>query len=58
MEEEAFVELVLSDMPPRPSNYERIIATNLGQEEIDDGEAFELELGPNNCAASRDALTQ
>jgi glyoxylase-like metal-dependent hydrolase (beta-lactamase superfamily II) len=58
MDEEAFVELVLSDMPPRPSNYERIIATNLGQEEIDDGEAFELELGPNNCAASRDALTQ
>ncbi|MEF8840564.1 MAG: MBL fold metallo-hydrolase [Haloarculaceae archaeon] len=58
MDEEAFVELVLSDMPPRPSNYEDIIGINLGQEEADDGEAFELELGPNNCAASRDALTE
>ncbi|MEF8788534.1 MAG: MBL fold metallo-hydrolase [Haloarculaceae archaeon] len=58
MDEEAFVELVLSDMPPRPSNYEEIIGINLGQEEADDGEAFELELGPNNCAASQDALTE
>jgi len=58
MDEEAFVELVLSDMPPRPSNYEEIIGINLGREEADDGEAFELELGPNNCAASQDALTE
>jgi len=57
MDEEAFVELVLSDMPPRPANYEEIIATNLGQESVDDEEAFTLELGPNNCAASQDALT-
>ena len=57
MEKEAFVDLVLSDMPPRPANYEDIIATNLGQEAVDDEEAFELELGPNNCAASQDALT-
>ena len=57
MDREAFVDLVLSDMPPRPSNYERIIATNLGQEAVDDEEAFTLELGPNNCAASQDALT-
>ncbi|WP_394741895.1 MBL fold metallo-hydrolase [Natronococcus roseus] len=56
MNEAEFVELVLSDMPPRPANHEAIIATNLGQEETDDEEAFELELGPNNCAASRDSL--
>ncbi|WP_293032259.1 MBL fold metallo-hydrolase [Natronococcus sp.] len=56
MEEDEFVELILSDMPPRPANHEEIIATNLGQQETDDDEAFELELGPNNCAASRDSL--
>ncbi|RLM53113.1 MBL fold metallo-hydrolase, partial [Halobellus sp. Atlit-31R] len=52
MDEEAFVELILSDMPPRPANYEDIIATNLGQNVVEDDEAFSLELGPNNCAAS------
>ena len=49
---EAFVDHVLSAMPPRPNNYERIIAANLGREHVDDGEAFEMELGPNNCAAT------
>ncbi|MFC4360520.1 MBL fold metallo-hydrolase [Halobium salinum] len=57
MGREEFVEFVLSDMPPRPSNYEEIIATNLGRQDTDDEEAFELELGPNNCAASSDAMT-
>ncbi|MHB9285901.1 MBL fold metallo-hydrolase [Halobacteriales archaeon Cl-PHB] len=57
MDEDDFVETVLADMPPRPANYEDIIATNLGQQTVDDDEAFELELGPNNCAASQDALT-
>ncbi|UPV72843.1 MBL fold metallo-hydrolase [Halorussus limi] len=57
MDEDEFVELVLSDMPPRPANYEEVIATNLGREERTDEEAFELELGPNNCAASSDAMT-
>lgn len=47
-----FVEAVLDDMPPRPVNYEEIIAINLGQRSATDEEAFELELGPNNCAAS------
>ncbi|WP_123538574.1 MBL fold metallo-hydrolase [Halosimplex salinum] len=51
-----FVDLILSDMPPRPSNYEEIIATNLGQNAVDDDEAFTLELGPNNCAASQESL--
>jgi glyoxylase-like metal-dependent hydrolase (beta-lactamase superfamily II) len=56
MGETDFVQLILSDMPPRPANYEEIIATNLGQNEVDDEEAFTLELGPNNCAASQDSL--
>jgi glyoxylase-like metal-dependent hydrolase (beta-lactamase superfamily II)/rhodanese-related sulfurtransferase len=56
MDEDAFVDLILADMPPRPANYEDIIATNLGQHAVDDDEAFTLELGPNNCAASQDSL--
>ncbi|SDQ45810.1 MBL fold metallo-hydrolase [Natronobacterium texcoconense] len=56
MDEDDFVELILSDMPPRPANYEDIISTNLGQQEATDDEAFELELGPNNCAASQESL--
>jgi glyoxylase-like metal-dependent hydrolase (beta-lactamase superfamily II) len=54
--ESAFVEFIVSDMPPRPANFEAIIATNLGQRSPDDEVAFELELGPNNCAASEKAL--
>ncbi|ARS91058.1 MBL fold metallo-hydrolase [Natrarchaeobaculum aegyptiacum] len=56
MAKDEFVDLILSDMPPRPANYETIIPTNLGQNEADDDEAFELELGPNNCAASQESL--
>jgi len=56
MDEDDFVDLILSDMPPRPANYEKIIATNLGQKAVDDEEAFTLELGPNNCAASQESL--
>jgi glyoxylase-like metal-dependent hydrolase (beta-lactamase superfamily II) len=56
MDEEDFIELILSDMPPRPANYGDIIATNLGQNTVDDEEAFTLELGPNNCAASQESL--
>lgn len=57
MDEAEFVEFIVSEMPPRPANYEEIIATNLGYESPEDEEAFELELGPNNCAASEEALT-
>jgi glyoxylase-like metal-dependent hydrolase (beta-lactamase superfamily II)/rhodanese-related sulfurtransferase len=56
MDKDEFVETVLADMPPRPANYEEIIATNLGQHTADDEEAFTLELGPNNCAASNESL--
>jgi glyoxylase-like metal-dependent hydrolase (beta-lactamase superfamily II) len=48
---DAFVDRVTSSMPPRPANYERIIAVNLGREAVEGSEAFELELGPNSCAA-------
>ena len=55
MDEAAFVSFVCSDMPPRPANYERIIETNLGRNSLTDEEAFEVELGPNNCAATSKA---
>jgi len=54
LDREAFVERVLADMPPRPANFERIIATNLGRETLSEDDAFEAELGPNNCAAAAD----
>ena len=47
-----FVERVLGGMGPRPANHERIVAINRGRENTDDETAFELELGPNNCAAA------
>jgi len=52
MDREAFVKYVCDDIPPRPANFERIIAINLGTATADDDTAFELELGPNNCAAT------
>jgi glyoxylase-like metal-dependent hydrolase (beta-lactamase superfamily II) len=52
MSADEFVAYVTDDMPPRPANFEEIIAINLGQETADDDTAFELELGPNNCAAT------
>ena len=52
MPADEFVEYVTGDMPPRPANFERVIAINLGRESADAEEAFELELGPNNCAAT------
>ncbi|MDX1745524.1 MAG: MBL fold metallo-hydrolase, partial [Halobacteriales archaeon] len=57
MDREEFVSFILDDMPPRPANYAAIIEANLGTESVDDDEAFRLELGPNNCAASTGALT-
>ncbi|WP_248897111.1 MBL fold metallo-hydrolase [Haloplanus halobius] len=57
MDEDEFVDFIVADTPPQPANYEGIIAANLGQQAPDDEAAFELELGPNNCAASEEALT-
>jgi len=47
---DAFVERVLQSMGARPANFEQIIAVNAGRESIDASTAFEIELGPNNCA--------
>jgi len=48
---DAFVDAVLSESTP-PQNYRRIVDVNLGRADVDDEDAFELELGPNNCAAN------
>jgi glyoxylase-like metal-dependent hydrolase (beta-lactamase superfamily II) len=48
----SFVRRVADDLPPRPANFEEIVALNLGRETVDSATAFELELGPNNCAVS------
>lgn len=38
--------------PEKSPNYESVIAINTSKETVDDeGEATELELSPNNCAA-------
>ncbi|MFB6079725.1 MAG: MBL fold metallo-hydrolase [Haloferacaceae archaeon] len=50
LDEAAFVERITGDVPPRPANYREIIGINLGRRPAADEEAFELELGPNNCA--------
>jgi len=52
LDRETFVERICGDIPPRPANFERIVAINLGADGADDDTAFELELGPNNCAAA------
>jgi glyoxylase-like metal-dependent hydrolase (beta-lactamase superfamily II) len=52
LSEDEFVEFVAANAPPQPANYEEIVEINLGRRGADDAEAFELELGPNNCAAS------
>ncbi|MFB6297250.1 MAG: MBL fold metallo-hydrolase [Salinirussus sp.] len=51
LDETAFVERVTEERP-RPANVERILAVNRGTGTVDADEAFELELGPNNCAAA------
>jgi len=51
---DAFVARVLDSLPPRPANYEDIVPANLGRESVDDETAFEMELGPNNCAVAAD----
>jgi len=51
MDRDEFVAHVAEDLPAPPANHERIVAVNLGRESADDETAFELELGPNDCAA-------
>lgn len=54
MSRSEFVDRVTSDVPPRPANYERILAVNLGEETVDEETARDLELGPNNCSVVMD----
>jgi glyoxylase-like metal-dependent hydrolase (beta-lactamase superfamily II) len=57
LEEEEFVEHMFDTLPEKPANYETVIETNLGKREVEDeAEANELELGPNNCAASEESM--
>ena len=49
---EAFIERIAESVGEPPANHERIVAINLGREAADDETAFELELGPNNCAVA------
>lgn len=48
---EAFVETILEGLSEEPANFNRIKAINWGKEPLTE-EAEELELGPNNCAAT------
>ncbi len=54
LDREAFVDRVVTAMPPQPANFERIVEANLGRATLDEDAAFEAELGPNNCAVSAD----
>ena len=57
LEEEAFVEHMFENLPPKPPNYETVIATNVGDYvPEDEAEERELELGPNRCAATADSV--
>jgi len=49
---EAFLERIVGSVGDPPANHERILAINLGREAVDGEAAFELELGPNNCAVA------
>lgn len=51
LEESAFVDRVADSLPERPANDQTIREINLGKTGVDAETAFELELGPNNCAA-------
>lgn len=58
MPADEFVDAALADMPLRPANHSQIIATNLGQRDMPRQRALQLERGPNNCAATTDAMTE
>ncbi|HZC19840.1 MAG TPA: MBL fold metallo-hydrolase, partial [Rubrobacteraceae bacterium] len=49
--EDAFVNRILEQLPPAPSNYERIVEFNEAGG-LPEGELTELEAGANRCAAS------
>ncbi|MGQ4555269.1 rhodanese-like domain-containing protein [Halobellus sp. GM3] len=52
LEKPAFVERITARGNEKPPNYEAVIDANRGRLALEDDEATELELGPNNCAVS------
>ena len=55
LDEDEFVEHMFDNLPSKPPNYERVIATNAGEYQPGDDEETELELGPNRCAATSES---
>ena len=52
LDEEAFVERMVENVPEKPDNYETVITINRGTERVESAtEATTLETGANNCAA-------
>jgi len=52
LDRDAFVQRMTENAPEKPPNYETVVAINAGRQAVEsEGEATELELGPNNCAA-------
>ena len=52
LDEEAFVERMVENVPAKPDNYESVIGINRGVERVEsDHDATMLETGANNCAA-------
>jgi glyoxylase-like metal-dependent hydrolase (beta-lactamase superfamily II) len=49
LDENAFVEWAVANVKDRPGNYQQIVRINVGQDGIE-GDASELEAGPNRCA--------
>lgn len=57
LDEDAFVEHMFESLPEKPRNYETVIEANLGRYRVrDEAEANDLELGPNNCAATEESM--
>ncbi|MFC7772021.1 MULTISPECIES: MBL fold metallo-hydrolase [Salinirubellus] len=54
VDRETFVRQLTAALPEKPPNYERIIDINVGRDAADEAATTELELGPNNCAATGD----
>jgi glyoxylase-like metal-dependent hydrolase (beta-lactamase superfamily II)/rhodanese-related sulfurtransferase len=49
LDEKAFVDWAVANVKDRPGNYQQIVRINVGQDSVD-GDASELEAGPNRCA--------
>ncbi|HEY3368852.1 MAG TPA: MBL fold metallo-hydrolase [Symbiobacteriaceae bacterium] len=50
-DEAAFVAQILADLPVQPAAYDTMRLVNRGEYPVDEDQAFELEIGANQCAA-------